>query len=117
MFASDEYQLLDFGIGRKLERFGPYVVDRPSPAAGFAKPRTARTHGSRRTPALSVEAGARGRWTFGSQVAAAWPIQLGPMTLGLKFRTTARLGCSPSRRPIGIGLPSGSWPPIGPSRC
>jgi 23S rRNA (cytosine1962-C5)-methyltransferase len=36
MFAPDQYQLLDFGAGRKLERFGKYIVDRPAPAAGDA---------------------------------------------------------------------------------
>lgn len=29
----DDYALLDFGDGRKLERFGPYIVDRPAPQA------------------------------------------------------------------------------------
>lgn len=29
----DDYELLDFGGGRKLERFGPYVLDRPDPRA------------------------------------------------------------------------------------
>ena len=28
-----QYELLDFGDGRKLERFGEVVVDRPCPAA------------------------------------------------------------------------------------
>ncbi len=38
MFAVDQYQLLDFGDGRRLERFGPLVLDRPCPAAeGVAK--------------------------------------------------------------------------------
>lgn len=32
-----DYELLDFGDGRKLERFGPWVLDRPSPGAN-AKP-------------------------------------------------------------------------------
>ena len=27
------YELVDFGGGRKLERFGPYLLDRPAPAA------------------------------------------------------------------------------------
>jgi 23S rRNA (cytosine1962-C5)-methyltransferase len=27
------YELIDFGLGRKLERFGPVVLDRPCPAA------------------------------------------------------------------------------------
>lgn len=33
MFRADQYELLDFGQGRKLERFGALVVDRPAPAA------------------------------------------------------------------------------------
>ena len=32
-----EYELLDFGDGRKLERFGAWVLDRPCPAAEKAK--------------------------------------------------------------------------------
>ena len=31
--SSGDYELLDFGDGRKLERFGAVVLDRPSPAA------------------------------------------------------------------------------------
>jgi 23S rRNA (cytosine1962-C5)-methyltransferase len=31
--ADDEYELLDFGEGRKLERFGPILLDRPCSAA------------------------------------------------------------------------------------
>ena len=31
--SSDDYELLDFGNGRKLERFGTIVLDRPYPAA------------------------------------------------------------------------------------
>lgn len=33
MFEPEEYELLDFGDGRRLERFGQVVVDRPCPAA------------------------------------------------------------------------------------
>ena len=32
MFTSDQYSLLDFGDTRRLERFGPLVLDRPCPA-------------------------------------------------------------------------------------
>ncbi len=36
--AQDQYQLLDFGAGRKLERFGPWLLDRPcSTATGMSK--------------------------------------------------------------------------------
>ena len=61
MFASDQYELLDFGAGRKLERFGPYVLDRPSPPAERV---------ARRRPQLWADASARydragdrGRWS------------------------------------------------------
>ncbi len=33
----DGYELLDFGGGRKLERFGLYVLDRPDPRAEGAQ--------------------------------------------------------------------------------
>lgn len=53
--SNRKYDLLDFGDGRKLERFGPVVLDRPCPAAeGVSKSRpklwseaTARFDGSR----------------------------------------------------------------------
>ena len=33
MFDADQYSLVDFGDGRKLERFGPYLIDRPCSVA------------------------------------------------------------------------------------
>ena len=33
MLDNSEYELIDFGDGRKLERFGDIVLDRPSPSA------------------------------------------------------------------------------------
>ncbi|HBT77193.1 MAG TPA: hypothetical protein DEB39_09795, partial [Planctomycetaceae bacterium] len=32
MFEPDQYELLDFGEGRRLERFGPLILNRPCPA-------------------------------------------------------------------------------------
>ena len=37
MFAAGQYELLDFGEGRKLERFCQYILDRPAPAADGIK--------------------------------------------------------------------------------
>ncbi len=39
MNIGDEYALVDFGAGRKLESFAGYLVDRPSPAAAAASRR------------------------------------------------------------------------------
>jgi 23S rRNA (cytosine1962-C5)-methyltransferase len=38
MNAWPDYSLLDFGAGRKLERFGPWTLDRPCPAASDVRP-------------------------------------------------------------------------------
>lgn len=35
----DDYAMLDSGDGRKLEKFGPYIVDRPEPSALWEKAR------------------------------------------------------------------------------
>jgi 23S rRNA (cytosine1962-C5)-methyltransferase len=37
MHSWPDYELLDFGERRKLERFGTWVISRPAPAAGAAK--------------------------------------------------------------------------------
>ena len=38
MFEPQQYELIDFGGGRKLERFGTRLVDRPAPAADDSVP-------------------------------------------------------------------------------
>ena len=42
MFQDDEYCLLDFGGGRRLERFGALVLDRPCPSANSFRPKHSR---------------------------------------------------------------------------
>lgn len=37
LWTADQYQLIDFGDGRKLERFGALILDRPCPAADNAR--------------------------------------------------------------------------------
>ncbi|MEX2114056.1 MAG: hypothetical protein WD845_12770 [Pirellulales bacterium] len=96
MFASDAYQLLDFGSGRKLERFGAYVVDRPSPAAGHVRLEGADLW-DQADARFDREAGQRGRWTFRRPLSAAWPFQFGPMTLGLKFSDFGQVGLFPEQ--------------------
>ena len=39
MLSNDQYELLDFGAGRKLERLAGVTVDRPCPAAEDQQPR------------------------------------------------------------------------------
>jgi len=74
MFSTDQYELLDFGTGRKLERFGKLLLDRPSPAADFE---------TRRHPTLWEKVDAqfhrqsdqRGVWKSASALPESWAIE------------------------------------------
>jgi 23S rRNA (cytosine1962-C5)-methyltransferase len=73
-----DYELLDFGDGRKLELFGGIVLDRPCPAAERAR---------KRTPEAWSQASARydrtvreqGLWTPANAIPEQWPVSL-PLT-------------------------------------
>ncbi len=59
--AWPDYELLDFGEGRKLERFGGWVFDRPAPAAFCARQRPADLWQQRKSRYNGERAGG-GRW-------------------------------------------------------
>ena len=81
MNASTEYELLDFGNGRKLERFGDVVLDRPSPTADrLPKAR----------PDIWKEASARYERTHGDQ--GVWT----PKNALQKWTIEIPIGVSPS---------------------
>jgi 23S rRNA (cytosine1962-C5)-methyltransferase len=62
MHSWPEYELLDFGDGRKLERFGPWVLDRPCPAADRVRPER-RGDWRQATAKFDGERAAAGTWT------------------------------------------------------
>ncbi|MDO4575120.1 MAG: class I SAM-dependent methyltransferase [Planctomycetia bacterium] len=87
----DSYELLDFGDGRKLERFGAWILDRPSPPAeGF----------SRRKPELWKRADARfvrkaglkGVWQFFTKLPPCWLLDETMFQLELKPTEVGHLG-------------------------
>lgn len=62
MNAWPDYELLDFGEGRKLERFGAWVLDRPCPAAVGMK-RSRRESWSETMARYDGERAADGAWS------------------------------------------------------
>ena len=96
MFDSTQYQLLDFGNGRRLERFGPLVLDRPCPAAESIRPAT---------PQLWPSADARferlenesGRWILRGDLPQSWTITHGGMRLELKRTDFGHVGLFPEQ--------------------
>jgi 23S rRNA (cytosine1962-C5)-methyltransferase len=96
MFDSDDYELVDFGAGRKLERFGPYLLDRASPAANGAV---------RKRPQLWQPATARyragesssGQWTSAQPIDDPWTVTFGPLALELKLTDAGHVGVFPEQ--------------------
>jgi 23S rRNA (cytosine1962-C5)-methyltransferase len=100
----DDYALIDFGEGRKLERFGRYVLDRPSPAAEGVK--IANRSGWRvadaRYERTSYEGtgGERGRWMGEELLSGDWTMYAGPFRLRLKPTPFGHVGVFPEQAPL-----------------
>jgi len=96
MFSRCEYQLIDFGEGRRLERFGPLMLDRPCPAAE-------KLH--RADPAAWQAADARfdrgdgqqGRWISRGELPARWTVDHGSFKLELRLTPAGQLGLFPEQ--------------------
>ncbi len=103
-----DYELLDFGGGRRLERFGPHVISRPSPAA--SAPQVARPDlwqsataefivRESPTPKERTDngGGQRGAWCPDRALPERWTIDCGPLRLELKPTDFGHLGVFPEQ--------------------
>jgi len=96
MFAPDQYELIDFGDGRRLERFAGLRLDRPCPAVEDV---------ARADPEAWAEVDARfqrsdgeeGRWSYRDELPECWSITHGPITLELKRTVFGHLGVFPEQ--------------------
>ncbi len=96
MLRTEQYQLLDFGEGRRLERFGSVTVDRPCPAAeGIGKADTARwmAADARFERADSLQ----GNWFVTGHVPQPWTIRYGPTAFYLKLTPFGQVGVFPEQ--------------------
>jgi 23S rRNA (cytosine1962-C5)-methyltransferase len=89
--ASSEYELLDLGGGRRLERFGTPVVDRPYPAA-IAPPADIRAWAGADLR-YERETATTGRWeAIGADVPAAWTMRHGGLVFELRPTASGQVG-------------------------
>jgi 23S rRNA (cytosine1962-C5)-methyltransferase len=94
-----QYQLLDFGDGRRLERFGPLVLDRPCPAAEGIRRAAPWTQADAR---FDRGDGEQGQWTLRGEVASTWTINLAgkighPLVFELKRTDFGHVGLFPEQ--------------------
>ncbi len=96
MFSADQYELLDFGGGRRLERFGSLVLDRPAPVAedlpcGRSQ-LWSQAHGR-----YERQTRQRGDWQPGSLAGHSWPICCGRWQMELRCTDSAAIGVYPEQ--------------------
>ena len=98
MFDATQYQLLDFGDGRRLERFGSLVLDRPCPAAESMRPADPRAWSSAAARFERVDA-EQGRWILHGNPLRQWTIDHGRTHLELKRTDFGHVGVFPEQAP------------------
>lgn len=103
MLPTGQYELLDFGGGRKLERFGDLLIDRPSPAAD-GLPRGDPTRWREAAARYERTAGDQGVWrrmaaeSSGDEpIDERWTIHHGPLTLELRLTDFGQVGVFPEQ--------------------
>jgi 23S rRNA (cytosine1962-C5)-methyltransferase len=86
--SDDGYELLDAGDGRRLERFGARIVDRPAPGA-LELPRASRTDWARASLRFDRDRG----WLGRDQT--PWTVALDGVTLELRPTDAGQVGVFP----------------------
>jgi 23S rRNA (cytosine1962-C5)-methyltransferase len=86
---SDRYELIDAGDGRRLERFGNRVVDRPAPSVAIEPPGAGRDAWAAAELQFDRDAG----WTGPDQ--EPWTIAVEELTLELRPTGAGQLGIFP----------------------
>lgn len=95
-----DYALLDAGHGRKLERFGTIVVDRPEPQALWS-PRLGKSEWAKAHAVFSAsgEDDEKGKWRIDKPVPEAWPVRIDGVTVLCKLSGLWHLGLFPEQYP------------------
>ena len=97
----DNYELIDFGEGRKLERFGDAVFDRPAPVTENISKSSSKQWADANfrydceSPSHTGERS--GKWTNCSAVPDCWSLGLGDFTLQLQQTPFGHLGIFPEQ--------------------
>lgn len=94
------YALLDSGEGRKLERFGPVIVDRPEPQALWSRRRGADAWGKAHAVfSASADDEEKGKWRFDKPVPESWAVKVGDVSVSCRLQGLWHVGLFPEQTP------------------
>jgi 23S rRNA (cytosine1962-C5)-methyltransferase len=94
----DDYALVDFGHGRKLERYGAITVDRPEPQA-MGAPRLPRKRWEAADAVFTGndEDDGPGRWRLNRDLPETWPMAFGDVRFLGRFMSFRHVGVFPEQ--------------------
>ncbi len=91
-----DYELLDFGNGRKLERFGDHRLNRPCIAADHAEPLQPKSWNDATKFVLATSGRTqRGSWQPTLADESPWTVRIGPVVAQLKLTAFGHIGLFP----------------------
>lgn len=93
----DSYELVDSGQGRKLERFGPYLIDRPSAAACWRKKLPDSEW--KKAKAVFTREG-QNNWRGLEELPPSWTLEASGIKFKLAPTDFGHLGIFPEQRPF-----------------
>jgi len=91
-----DYDLLDFGGGRKLEQFGPLRLDRPCANAEAVRPEQPDLWSTADARFSGISANA-GRWESRGDLPERWTLRHDPVVLELKRAESGHVGVFPEQ--------------------
>ncbi|MGE0768302.1 MAG: class I SAM-dependent methyltransferase [Hyphomicrobiaceae bacterium] len=94
-----DYRLLDSGKGRKLERFGRFVVDRPEPQALWQPVLSPGLWATAHAVFTGADEDAGDRWRRDQPMPESWPVAVEDVTLLAKLGGFLHLGLFPEQVP------------------
>ncbi len=93
--VADEYQLLDAGAGRRLERFGALVLDRPAPGTAGIPKRDPVAWGRATARFGRPPGSAAGRWEPAAALPERWTILVAGLPMELRATPAGQVGLFP----------------------
>lgn len=94
-----DYALLDSGAGRKLERFGSIIVDRPEPQALWSPRAPEREWRHAHAVFSGDDEEDKGRWRIDRPVPESWPVKVGAATMLCRLASFRHMGLFPEQMP------------------
>ncbi len=92
-----DYALIDSGAGRKLERFGPWIVTRPEPQCLWRPGLPANTWDAAHAAFEPADDEEAGRWKLNAAVPASWPMTWRDVTFHARLTAFRHLAVFPEQ--------------------